>query len=199
MPLATRDTITGLVLAGGRDSRVGGADKGLHELHGLPLVEHVLARLAPQVGGLIISANRNQERYGALVPRIVGDAALPSGKRCAGPLAGIQAGLAHAPTAWVVIVPCDAPQLPRSLVARLADAVNTRGTQAACARADGRLQPVFCLLATALGPSLTAHLEQGGRAVHGWLEEIRATAVDFEDPMGFRNFNTPEALTGRLA
>jgi len=199
MPLATRDTITGLILAGGRDSRVSGTDKGLLELHGLPLVEHVLARLAPQVGALIISANRNQERYRALVPRVVSDEAPSSGERDTGPLAGIQAGLAHTQTAWVVVVPCDAPQLPRSLVVRLADAVNTRGVRAACARTDGRLQPVFCLLATALGPSLTAHLSQGGRAVHGWLEEIRATAVDFEDPMGFRTFNTPEALSGGLA
>ncbi|HTN50013.1 MAG TPA: molybdenum cofactor guanylyltransferase MobA [Burkholderiaceae bacterium] len=194
MPLAARDSITGLVLAGGQGSRIGGADEGLLEFHGLPLIEHVLGRLARQVDTVMISANRNQERYRALVPRVIGDAG--GGQRYHGPLAGIHAGLVHAPTAWVVVVPCDVPQLSRALVARLAEAVNARGVLAACARSESRLQPVFCLLATALVAPLGAHIERGGRAVHSWLAEVGAAPVDFDDPMAFRDLGTLAALSG---
>jgi molybdenum cofactor guanylyltransferase len=193
MSRAVVDSITGLILAGGQGARVGGADKGLLELHGLPLVEHALGRLAPQVSSVMISANRNLDRYRALVPRVLSDA--PGGTELfRGPLAGIHVGLAHAPTAWVAVVPCDAPQLPRTLVARLADAVNSRGALAACARAGGRLQSVFCLLHASLVPSLAAYIERGGRAVHPWLAEVGTVAVDFDDSAGFRNINTADAL-----
>ena len=197
MSRAGVDTITGLILAGGQGARVGGADKGLLELHGLPLVEHALGRLAPQVSSVMINANRNLDRYRALVPRVLSDA--PGGaERFRGPLAGIHAGLAHAPTAWVAVVPCDAPQLPRALVARLADAVNSRGALAACARAGGRLQSVFCLLHTSLVASLAAYIKGGGRAVHPWLAEVGAVPVDFEDTTGFRDISTADVLAGDL-
>lgn len=195
MPVATISSITGLILAGGQGARIGGADKGLVELHGLPLVEHVLGRLAPQVSSVMISATRNLDRYRQLVPRVVSDA-VPSGERHAGPLAGIHSGLTHAPTAWVAVVPCDVPQLPRTLVARLADAVNDRGVAATFVRVDGRQQSVFCLLATSLAAHLHRHIELGGRAVHGWLGEIGATAVDFDDSLAFRNVNTVDELSG---
>jgi molybdopterin-guanine dinucleotide biosynthesis protein A len=195
MSRAVIDSITGLILAGGQGARVGGADKGLLELHGLPLVEHALGRLAPQVSSVMISANRNLDRYRALVPRVLSDA--PGGAELfRGPLAGIHVGLAHAPTAWVAVVPCDAPQLPRTLVARLADAVNSRGALAACARAGGRLQSVFCLLHASLASALAAYIERGGRAVHPWLAEVGTVAVDFDDTAGFRNINTADALAG---
>ena len=197
MPLAVVDSITGLVLAGGQGAHVGGADKGLLELHGLPLIEHVLGRLAPQVSSVMISANRNLDRYRLLVPRVLSDAPT-GGERFRGPLAGIHAGLSHSPTAWVAVVPCDAPQLPRTLFARLAEAVNTRGALAACARVDGRMQSVFCLLATSLVASLAPHMERGGRAVHGWLTEVGAVAVDFDDVAAFRTINTVDALSGGL-
>lgn len=192
MPLATPASVTGIVLAGGQGSRMGGADKGLVELHGLPLVEHVLGRLAPQVAGVIVSANRNLDRYRALVPRVVTDAGPPGTYR--GPLAGMRAGLAAAPTAWAAFVPCDTPQLPRNLVARLSEAVNARGTAAAVARSQGRLQPVVCLLSTSLLPALDEYLAGGGAAVHRWLDSAGAVAVDFDDPMAFRNINTDDAL-----
>jgi molybdopterin-guanine dinucleotide biosynthesis protein A len=197
MPLAVRDSITGLILAGADGRRPGSADKGLLELHGLPLVEHVLGRFAPQVDSVIISANRNLERYRSLAQRVVADGA--RGATFAGPLAGIHAGLSHAPTAWASVVPCYATQLPRALVARLADAVNTRGAQAACARVEGRLQPVFCLLATALLAPLESHLQRGGRAVHQWLVEVGAAPVDFDDPIAFRDFSSLQSLSGSLA
>lgn len=197
MPFAVRDSITGLILAGGAERRFGDADKGLLELHGLPLIEHVLGRLAPQVDSVMISANRHLERYRALVPRVVTDGA--KGAAFAGPLSGIHAGLSHAPTAWVAVVPCDAPQLPRGLVARLADAVNARGTPAACVHVDGRPQPAFCLLATALLAPLELYLQRGGRAVHQWLDQVGSAPADFDDPYAFRDFSALQALSGGLA
>jgi molybdopterin-guanine dinucleotide biosynthesis protein A len=194
MPLAAADCITGLILAGGQNARAGGVHKGLLELHGLPLVEHVLGRLAPQVSGVMISADRQPDRYRGLVPRVLGDAASGPGHHT--PLAGIRAGLAHAPTAWVAVVPCDASQLPRRLVAQLAEAVNNRGVPAACARADGQLQPGFCLLATSLIASLTGYIEGGGSEVHGWLTEVGFAAVDFDDAAAFREVITVDAFAG---
>lgn len=192
MPLAGPDNITGLILAGGRGARMGGADKGLVPFRDRPLIAHAIECLTPQVAGLMISANRNRERYRAFTPRVFSDVA---GSAFPGPLAGIEAGLAHAPTPWLAVVPCDAPQLPRTLVARLSDAVNERGVAAACARVDGRLQPVFCLLSVALLVPLRQHLARGGRAVHAWLAEVGAVAVDFDDASAFRNLNTGTALT----
>jgi len=96
-------------------------------------------------------------------------------------------------------VPCDAPQLPRALVARLADTVNTRGAHAACARVDGRLQSVFCLLATALLAPLESHLQRGGRAVHQWLADIGATPVDFDEGVAFRDLSAARVPSGGLA
>lgn len=195
MPQAVVANITGLVLAGGQGSRMGGADKGLVDYHGLPLIEHVLGRFSPQVSSVMISANRNVDRYRNLVPRVVSDVASAS-EAFRGPLAGIHAGLLHAQTAWVAVVPCDAPQLPRVLVARLADAINARGALAACARADGRLQSVFCMLSTSLVASLDDYMENAGRAVHGWLAAVNVVPVDFDDPIAFRNVNTVGALAG---
>jgi molybdenum cofactor guanylyltransferase len=192
MPLASTASISGVVLAGGQGARMGGADKGLLELHGLPLVEHVLGRFAPQVSSVMVSANRNLDAYRALVPRVVTDGGPAGSYR--GPLAGMRSGLAHAPTAWVAFVPCDAPQLPRTLVARLAEAVNARGSLGSAARAQGRLQSVFCLLSTALLPALDAHLAAGGAAVHRWFDAISIVPVDFDDTLAFRNVNTPDAL-----
>jgi molybdopterin-guanine dinucleotide biosynthesis protein A len=196
MPPAALGDITGVVLAGGRGARMGGADKGLIELDGAPLVQHVLVRFAPQVAQVMISANRNLERYRTYAPRVFGDDA-PAGDY-AGPLAGLRAGLAHAATPWVAFVPCDAPRLPMTLVAQLADAVGTRGARAAVARCDGRVQPVFCLLATALLPALDAHRATGGAAVHRWLDAAGAIAVDFQDAGAFSNVNSPAALAAGL-
>lgn len=190
MPLVAPDSVTGLILAGGQGARMGGADKGLVEFEGRPLVVHAIERLAPQVTGLMISANRNLERYRAFAPRVFRDAT----EGFPGPLAGIEAGLAHAPTPWIVVVPCDAPRLPRTLVAQLAEGASARGAAAACARVAGHQQPVFCLLSVALLEPLRRHLAGGGRTVHAWLAEIGSVAVDFEDVAAFRNFNSPSAL-----
>jgi len=125
--------ITGLVLAGGRGSRMGGVDKGLQHYKGRPLVQHVLDRLGPQVGGLMINANRHLDAYAAFGVPVWPDtlADYP------GPLAG----LAHCPTPDLASVPCDSPLFPTDLVARLAAALAADAAQIAVAAAveDGEL------------------------------------------------------------
>lgn len=182
--------ITGLVLAGGRGSRMQGADKGLQLLHGRPLVGWVIERLAPQVGELLVNANRNLARYAAFGARVVPDAI----EGHAGPLAGLQRGLMEASHDLVAAVPCDAPRLPLDLVARLARPLDDSGVDAAYARAGGRDQPVFCVLRRRLLPQLTAFIEDGGRKVEAWFATLRAVAVDFEQEADFANLNTPEEL-----
>ena len=161
--------ITGLILAGGRGQRVGGADKGWLIYEGRPLIVSVIERLAPQVGPLLISANRNVERYAAYGEIVGDDLADVSGERFAGPLIGVLSGLRRARTDWVAIVPCDAPHLPTDLVTRLMGATLGTGATAACASVHGRLQPVFALVQTRCSDELARSVAKGERAMHRWL------------------------------
>ena len=187
-----RAAITGLVLAGGRGLRLGGVDKGLQPWRGRPLVDHVLERLAPQVGAMMISANRNAADYAGRGVRVLADAT----DDFPGPLAGILAGLRAAATPWLAVVPCDSPRLPVDLVERLADGAAATG--AVAQRADGRLEPVCCLLSTTLADDLARYLAEGGRKVEGWISR-HAAPVRFDRPAdsaAFANLNTPEDLAG---
>ena len=182
----TRDLITGVILAGGRGSRMGGADKGLVEFEGRALVEHVLARMQPQVGEIIISANRNFDRYRAYGHRVVADDCANIGA-FSGPLAGMLAGLRDSRLPWVAFVPCDAPALPLDLVARLSAATDgARPTVAACA---GRRQVVFCLMPRSIAPQLASTLAAGERRPREFLRALDAIEVTFEDPQAFANIN----------
>ncbi len=183
--------ITGLILAGGLGRRMGGVDKGLQLLAGKQLVHHVVDRLAPQVGKLLINANRSLPDYSALGYPVVADT-IPD---FAGPLAGLHAGLAAADTPWVLTAPCDSPHLPLDLAERLLAGARAQGSELAIARSEGRLHPVFCLCRTGLCSGLETFLQGGGRRVMQWCEENAVAIVDFDDqPMAFRNFNTLEDL-----
>ena len=182
--------VTGLILAGGRGERMGGADKGWVMHQGHPLIASVVGRFAPQVGSLLISANRNIERYAALGPVVQDDPALVN-EPFAGPLIGFLSGLQHARTEWVATVPCDAPYLPLDLVQRLMTAASVNGAPAACVRIDDQLQPVFALLSTKLTDDLSSAVAAGERAVHRWLESVDAVPVDFDDAQAFANINRP--------
>ncbi|HTR07743.1 MAG TPA: molybdenum cofactor guanylyltransferase MobA [Paraburkholderia sp.] len=192
-------SITGLVLAGGRGQRMGGADKGLQMLHGTPLAAHVLARLAPQVGALAISANRNREAYAALgAPwhaSILGDT-LPD---FPGPLAGLLAGLLAARTEWLLTAPCDSPWLPADLAARLGNAALAQRADivtATTTNAEGvvSLHPVFALVRTSLAGDLAAFLEAGERKVRAWYARHTAAEVAFADEHAFYNINSLQEL-----
>jgi molybdopterin-guanine dinucleotide biosynthesis protein A len=190
----TPDQITGVILAGGRGSRMGGVDKGLQEFRGEPMVQHVLRRLSPQVGALMFNANQNIARYEAFGVPVWQDETTGF----VGPLAGIETALRHCETPWLVTAPCDSPFLPEDLVARLAEAVERESRQLAVAVTGDseplQTQPVFALLNTSLLPSLTAYLQQGGRKIDPWQKAERAAQVRFADEDAFRNINTVEEL-----
>jgi molybdopterin-guanine dinucleotide biosynthesis protein A len=180
-----------VILAGGRGRRMGQVDKGWVELDGRPLVERVLERFAPQVGQVLISANRNRERYAALGHEVIADL-MPDH---AGPLAGLHAAFAHARFDLIATVPCDNPWLPLDLVERLRNALERSSAQIAVARSGGRLHPVFLLCRkTAAGP-LEAYLAGGARKAEDWCATLPCAQADFDDqPEGFRNINMPADL-----
>ncbi|BEV14958.1 molybdenum cofactor guanylyltransferase MobA [Herbaspirillum sp. DW155] len=185
--------ITGLVLAGGRGTRMGGVDKGLQVLHGKPLVQHVLERLAPQVGTLAINANRSQLEYARFGYPVWHDLQgdFP------GPLAGLQCGLAHCHTPLLATVPCDSPLIPYDLVAHLyaaLSALSASGAQAAIAVTEGdhgrQRHPVCSLLRTDTRASLDAFLAAGERKMDRWFASLACVEVAFPDERAFCNINT---------
>ncbi|HYF21656.1 MAG TPA: molybdenum cofactor guanylyltransferase MobA [Ramlibacter sp.] len=190
-----REEVTGLVLAGGRGSRMGGTDKGLQNFRGIPLALHALLRLQPQVAEVLINANRNLSAYESFGAAVWPDA-LPD---FAGPLAGFLAGLEQCHTPWLVTVPCDTPLFPQDLVLRLAAAAELQHAEIAMASGpeeDGtvRTQPVFCLLRRELMESLVRFTQGGGRKIDAWTAQHRTVLVPFDqpgdDPRAFRNANT---------
>ena len=182
--------ITGLVLAGGRGSRMGGVDKGLQSHHGTPLALHALLRLGPQVGHLLVNANRNlgaYEAFGAPVwPDTLAD--------YAGPLAGVLTGLEHCETPYLVTVPCDSPLFPLDLVQRLADALEASDAEIAMAATleagELQVQPVFCLMRASLLESLISFTQSGQRKIDRWTALHRCVEVRFDDAAAFANANT---------
>lgn len=186
-----RREITGIVLAGGQGRRMGGVDKGLVAFRGAPMVAAVIERLAPQVGSIVVNANQNLEAYAAFGHRVVPDAV----GGFAGPLAGLHAGLAAAPTSHVVTVPCDSPFLPRDLVSRLAKALDEAEADLAVARTFDRSHPVFTLVRTSVRPHLESFLAGGGRKIDAWYASLAVVEVPFDDEAeAFRNINTRDEL-----
>jgi molybdopterin-guanine dinucleotide biosynthesis protein A len=198
MPI-TREQITGLLLAGGRGTRMGGADKGLQTLHGEPLAAHVLRRLAPQTGALLISANRNRPTYAALGEPFRATVVEDSLPDFPGPLAGLLAGMHASGTSYLLSAPCDSPWLPADLAARLAHALDSNDADIATATTvseDGKqtLHPVFALLRTALADDLAAFLDAGERKVRAWYARHKTVEVGFADERAFYNANSLQEL-----
>jgi molybdopterin-guanine dinucleotide biosynthesis protein A len=173
---------------------MGGLDKGLQLHLGQPLARHALQRLAPQVGALLVNANRNLDSYAVLGAPLCPDALADY----PGPLAGLAAGLAHSRTPYLASVPCDSPNFPVDLVQRLAEALARDDAEIAMAAAieEGQLrtQPVFCLLRSALLPSLMAFLQGGHRKVDRWTAMHHTVIVPFDDAAAFFNANTLDDL-----
>jgi molybdopterin-guanine dinucleotide biosynthesis protein A len=186
--------ITGLILCGGRGTRMGGVDKGLQNHNGIPLALHAMLRLQPQVGQVMINANRNLAAYESMGVPVWTDpvADYP------GPLAGWLAGLEQCRTPYMVTVPCDTPDFPVDLVARLAEALvkdDAEIAMAACVEeGQVRTQPVFCLLKSTLLESLLLYLHEGERKIDRWTARHRCATVVFDDPQTFFNANTPQEL-----
>ncbi len=173
---------------------MGGVDKGLQLFDGRPLVQHAIERLAPQVGTLLVNANRNLEAYRAFGAPVVADT-VPD---FAGPLAGWLAGLEQCRTEWLVTVPCDSPRFPLDLVQQLAHAVRSTGAGLATAETavhgQPRTQPVFTLLRARLAEALAAYLRDGGHKIDRWTAMQGGTCVRFDDAAAFFNINTLEEL-----
>jgi molybdenum cofactor guanylyltransferase len=168
---------------------MGGVDKGLQPLRGKPMVEHVLARLSPQVGEIIINANQNAEAYGRFGHRVIGDDIAGF----AGPLAGLHAGLKAARNPLVVTVPCDSPFLPSDLVSRLHSAL--KDNDLAVAKTGDQAHPVFALVRKTLLQNLETFLTGGGRKIDAWYGSLKHVEVLFDDEAdAFRNINTLEEL-----
>ncbi len=189
-----KEQITGLILAGGKGTRMGSVDKGLQMFRGKPMVEQVLQRLQPQVGTLIINANRHLDVYEALGAPVIPDEI--SG--FAGPLAGLHAGLSRCETPYLVTAPCDSPFLPVDLVDKLSEALLATKADIAVAltgeSATRQRHPVFCLLSTHLKDDLADYLGKGGRKMDAWFAMHRQVEVHFTDETAFVNMNTPTDL-----
>jgi molybdopterin-guanine dinucleotide biosynthesis protein A len=201
------DSVAGVLMAGGQSRRMGGGDKCLRALAGKPILAHVIDRVRPQVGPLVLNANGDPARFATfglpVVADVVGD--------FAGPLAGVLTGLEWAadrdpesdsPGAWLASFATDAPFLPADLVARLLAAVVAGGADLACAASQGRDHPVFGLWPLRLRHDLRrAMVAEGLRKVDLWTARFKLVSVDFplvETPAGpldpFFNANRPEDL-----
>ena len=177
-------SVTGIILAGGRGSRMEGKDKGLVLYHGKPLYQHVLARLQPQVGKVCISANRNLSIYQQSGLPVIADS-LPGFH---GPLAGMLAALEKIETEWAVFVSCDTPLLPQDLVSRLWQA--KQKYPAVWARSAGRDHPALALIHISQLQALTSFLAQGERKLMFFLHQVGGHSVCFDDcPEAFININ----------
>lgn len=202
--------ITGCVLAGGRGMRMGGIDKGLQPFLGQPLAGHALSRLAPQVGHLMLNANRHAEAYAQLGAPYGAPVWPDAEPDYPGPLAGFLSGLTHCQTPWLVCVPCDTPLFPQDLVQRLAQAALAQQPAADIVVAHGwersldtdqsrlRAQPVFCLMRSSLRDSLQSFIRSGGRKIDAWTGQHRCATALFDraddSPLAFANANTQQEL-----
>lgn len=192
MPEPHAAEVTGLILAGGRGSRLGGVDKGLLALDGRPLVERIADRLRPQVGRLLLNANRSLDAYRALGFEVIVDPTPEGVDAFAGPLAGMLAGLETIGAGWLACVPCDSPFVPADYVDRMLAAARGANAGVAMASCGGR-QPVFALLRAGLAGDLRRSLQAGERKIDRWFSAVGMVEVDFSDrPEAFVNLNSPE-------
>ena len=193
-----REAVTGVVLAGGRATRMGGSDKGLVLLDGRPMIAWVIDALRPQVAAILVNANRNFDQYREFGYPIVDD----GDREFRGPLAGIASGMRAAETRYVAFAPCDSPLVCDRLVARLYDALAEEGSRIAVAHDGERLQPVFALLESSLRDDLVRYLDGGGRKIDRWYSEHGYASADFSDVAeSFSNINAPgeiQVLEDRL-
>jgi len=194
--VAIRRIFTGVILAGGEASRMGGQDKGLITLNGRPLIEYILAALTPQVGQVIINANRNREIYAHYGHPVIQDEFVGY----CGPLAGMASCLRAVATPLMLTVPCDSPFIPPDLAARLYLKMQEDGAEISVAHNGERLQPVFTLMRNTVLDSLLAFLQSGERKIDKWFERHKVAVTDFSgQPDTFININTRDELVAMEA
>lgn len=181
--------ITGVVLAGGKASRMGGKDKGLQLLNGIPLWQHVAKALLPQTDSLVISANRSLEVYAESGYPVLKD----NLNDYPGPLAGMLTVIQQMKSEWFLFCPCDTPFIPSCLTERFWQLKNS--ATAVWAHDGERDHPAIALINRAILPELEHYLTAGERRVMMFLRQIGGHSVDFSDlKLSFINVNTTEEL-----
>ena len=180
--------ISGGILAGGEGRRFGGADKGWLQHRGRGFVEHVRDALAPQVGEIVISANRNLARYAALGHRVVMDTV---GR---GPASGLLQLLETSRQPWLLCVPCDALALPATLARDMADVQWAEEADIVVAHDGERAHPTCCLVFARLAPDLRRYLQDGHSALWRWQSRFHVAQMPLPSP--FANVNDELALAG---
>ncbi|MDZ7802526.1 molybdenum cofactor guanylyltransferase MobA [Thiohalophilus sp.] len=196
MSLSAPTTITGIVLAGGRARRMQGQDKGLLPYQGRPLIEHVCERLRPQVAKLCLNANRHREIYQRYGYPVIED----MWPDFPGPLAGFYSALQQCAGEWFCFVPCDTPQLPTDLVARLRETA-TKAQVPVVAVTDGEhLHGTLCLLHRSCESALLSYYQQGHHRVQEWIRSQSYALVDYGDQsQALININEPQQLEPGLS
>ena len=194
--MPSNSIIAGVLLAGGQSRRMGGGDKCLRELGGQTLLTRIIERAAPQIGPMMLNANGDSSRFAAFGLPVFADVV----EGYAGPLAGVLTGLEwaadHAPGCdWVASFACDAPFLPLDLVTRLLAVIEDQNADLACARSNGRDQPVFGVWPVRLAAELRrAVVDEDIRKVDVWTARYNLAHADFDDSAidPFFNVNRPE-------
>lgn len=183
--------VTALILAGGAGRRMGGADKGLLPLKGQPLIARIVDAIATQVATVLISANRHLDDYATFGYPVIEDT-VPGHQ---GPLVGMLSGLMRTQTDYLLVQPCDVPEVVPDIARRLLEAAESAGAEVAIAHDGDRLQPVHILLHRRVAGDLRAAIEAGERKTRRWLQGRHSIAVDFSDHRtAFHNINTPGDL-----
>jgi molybdenum cofactor guanylyltransferase len=186
--------VTGVVLAGGLGRRMSqdgcGVNKAMIAFRGRPLIEHVIDRIRPQVGSLIINGDPDEPCWSSFPQSVIPDR-IPDRP---GPLAGIHAALLAIRTPWLLCVPCDTPLLPPDLVSRLSQAQAHANADRVSVRCAAQAHPVIALLHRSLAGELEQYLTAGGRRIETWLSQGRWVEAPFDDEEAFVNLNTAHEL-----
>jgi len=179
--------ITGIILAGGAGRRLGGADKGWLDWQGKPLIERAIAILHGDCADIVISANRNLDRYAQWEHPVVSDLTADF----QGPLMGLAAGMHAATQAWVASIPVDSPYLPEDIVRRMWQAKG--GHDLVVVRSADHWHAVICLCRCDLLPQLQRYLNDGGRRAQGWFQDRSFAGLTLPADL-LRNCNHPEDM-----
>lgn len=181
-----------LLLAGGRGQRMGGQDKGLVEWLGEPLIAHLQRKVRELTDDLIISCNRNRERYAPFADQLVVD----DESDFPGPLAGIRAGLKVAHHSHLLVLPCDVPRIDAALVQSMREAAQLQPEKPLMLRHDEHWEPLLCVIPVALLPAFETAWNAGERSPGRVMRGLGATALQCPDnDPRLANLNTPELLS----
>ena len=180
-----------LLLAGGRGQRMGGRDKGMVEWHGQPLVAWPYRVARPLTDDLLISCNRNQQRYSAFADQLVCD----NEPDFPGPLAGIRAGLSAARHSWLMVVPCDAPLIDEALLTQLYRTAVAEPHKPVMLRRGAQWEPLFCIIPVSLASAVEQAWQAGERSNRNVLLALHARALEIEQhDTRLANLNSPNLL-----